>query len=348
MRNRFLVPTLVAGLLVVSLAVGCTPGEQVSTSTSASRGPASEPIRSRRVSIKSNDFGQFASSPDILVAGGWGAADGEFGLLSPEGEGSREGPMSFAVDRQGVIYVLDQVNGRVQVFDSRGQRVGVVRIVQRTADNLAVDNHGALYVFDIWTGHKLAVYRKGRLVQERPIASDLAAISEVFAVGGDIFVEDDSTGNLYRVATSRGILPPESQRQVALPGRPAGLPNRFVRLSGRTATTAYIIVSDADGDPKMGITVHSRRELSPDATGADDNGNLYLVSQVVRKAGLESVAAQFSILRLTSDGVNSGELDVPIAQYAPSRRPFFIGANGDVYQMQSDKDGLSIVRWQVQ
>jgi hypothetical protein len=66
-----------------------------------------------------------------LIYGKWGDKPGEFGLIpekgSPTGdmEEAGEGPNDFYVDENDFIYVLDNVNKRVQVFDKEGKFVRI-------------------------------------------------------------------------------------------------------------------------------------------------------------------------------------------------------------------------------
>ena len=52
---------------------------------------------------------------EIVLSVGWGSGPSQLGQLTDD-EASPEGPMSFLVDDDEQIWVLDQVNQRVQVF----------------------------------------------------------------------------------------------------------------------------------------------------------------------------------------------------------------------------------------
>jgi hypothetical protein len=82
--------------------------------------------------------------PEVVtvVSGGWGTVAGQLGMTTPE-EGSPEGQKSFAVDAQGRIHVLDQVNQRVQSFEA-GKSTGVLALPDRPFEDLEVDAGGFL------------------------------------------------------------------------------------------------------------------------------------------------------------------------------------------------------------
>ena len=69
-----------------------------------------------------NAFGNITG--EIIVRGKWGDMPGEFGI---QREGLRPGPSSFDVDYSGNIYVLDDVNNRIQMFDSNGNFVKEIK-----------------------------------------------------------------------------------------------------------------------------------------------------------------------------------------------------------------------------
>jgi len=56
----------------------------------------------------------------VVVEGGWGTAEGEFGRTTGV-DGRLRGPQALAVDGAGNVAVADSVNGRVQVFSQDGE-----------------------------------------------------------------------------------------------------------------------------------------------------------------------------------------------------------------------------------
>src|SRR5262249_10313436 len=82
----------------------------------------------------------------LRVDARWGKAAGELGHKLGE-ESAPEGPMSLAVGRKGDLWVLDQVNGRVQHFDAKGKPVGSVAVAETTQD-IALGPRGELYTLD--------------------------------------------------------------------------------------------------------------------------------------------------------------------------------------------------------
>jgi len=65
-----------------------------------------------------------------------GAAERELGVVTPE-EANPEGPMSFTAGQAGELYVLDQTNSRIQVYEN-GQWKKTIPIPTRTYSDLEI------------------------------------------------------------------------------------------------------------------------------------------------------------------------------------------------------------------
>ena len=84
----------------------------LSTVTRPHRGTRSAPVGENTAKTSSNEGWVKLFSP-------WGGGPGNLGRDDP-GEGSPSGPMSFGVDREGKMYVLDQNNGRIVRYGKDG------------------------------------------------------------------------------------------------------------------------------------------------------------------------------------------------------------------------------------
>ncbi len=143
-------------LLPVLLLVACEgPAPSARRAALSSVAPAA---REHRLSVERPDLRR--SDGAALVRGGWGQRPGEFGRAL---EASRPGPMSLAVDGEGRVHVLDQVNRRIQRFDRHGRLLGVVGGVAETAEDLVLT--GESYRVLVYVPGAPPRYRIDRLEQ---------------------------------------------------------------------------------------------------------------------------------------------------------------------------------------
>ncbi|HCJ10603.1 MAG TPA: hypothetical protein DHW14_05500, partial [Clostridiales bacterium] len=91
---------------------------------------------------------------EVVVAGRWGVAEGEFGRATGA-DGRLRGPQAVAVDGAGNVAVADSLNGRVQVFSPEGELLGVIRVPEGRAAVLPAHteraaDHGLLEACLAW------------------------------------------------------------------------------------------------------------------------------------------------------------------------------------------------------
>lgn len=112
-----------------------------------------------------------------LVKGAWGTGEGQFGRGAAR-DGLTYGPRSFAVDGDGLIYVLDWANQRLQRFDARGRLKDLVPLVGANAASLqgatdiAVDPQGGMWLTDNLRG-RLAYFQPDGKIQELRLFGDI-------------------------------------------------------------------------------------------------------------------------------------------------------------------------------
>lgn len=81
---------------------------------------------------------------EVVVAGDWGAAEGQFGR-GAGADGRPRGPQAIAADERGALVVADSLNFRIQIFDPEGRLLGVFSLSGGTAPSQTEDDRAAVY-----------------------------------------------------------------------------------------------------------------------------------------------------------------------------------------------------------
>ena len=351
---RFLARQTIKGfVLMVSLStvVILTSIVVLNAQPSTDQQNSQSPVQ-KRIDIIDDSFGRFTTESTTIVQGGWGAAEGEFGLFEPQGEGEKEGPMSYCVDGKSNVYVLDQVNLRVQKFGPQGNFVSAIPIDNRTADRILVDSNENVYVFDLWCKREVAAYNNiGELIQKMSLNvgenTTTGGISEVFVQNDDIYAEDAETGRMYELGSAGTILEFHNQRSIELPGRfQKGTGNHLYLKPSNDGAVVDIV--EREGKLNTSIAFNSKRKVHNYVElTSDSSGNIYLGAYLVKQSGLNFVDSQFSFIKATRSGEILGKAEMPTNLYVPTRHPFYVTDDGNLYQLQTLKDGLRVVKWQI-
>jgi len=274
----------------------------------------------------------------------WGSAAGLVGRLIPR-SGAPQGPMSFDVDAAGRLYLLDQVNDRIQVFGRDGVLQRVIGVPEGAVQDLA-----------------LLSGKPGRL----------ALLDRL--VFRDVFVVDDS-GRIVGKADLQGPGVPESGGVTALFAREDGLwveveHRRLVRvadLSGRPDRKRPEVLGRPDG-----ARVLRAKQMRPDAVwilegtwGAFAPARLVArirfdrpIRQVIDLEGLADGRILVAV-RLKADGderidelvlVGPDGLEMERKRVLSDVRPeetyrqVRVGRDGSIYHMSLFDDGVTIRR----
>lgn len=127
----------------------------------------------------------------------------ELGAITPE-EANPEGPMSFAVSAAGDIYVLDQVNSRVQVFKD-GRRVKTIPIPGAVFSDLELLPGGLLALLDNAVDMVIVIVEEsGRVMRKISLAQE--EIPEPAAITGIYFRPEGKWPGLLAQMDSRSVL----------------------------------------------------------------------------------------------------------------------------------------------
>jgi hypothetical protein len=166
---------------------------------------------------------QLPAGVEVLRVG-FGSGPNEVGVTTPQ-EANPEGPMSFVPAANGAIYILDQVNARVQVFRD-GAAVKSVPIPGRTFMDIDLLPDGRIVLLDNLVRKEVRLLDPdGKTLRVLPLAGknirDPAAVTEVFCDSSDVrpgiwVLSDEEGQRSVRLAGLDGAPDPE---RPSLPGR---------------------------------------------------------------------------------------------------------------------------------
>jgi len=218
-----------------------------------------------------------------LVAASWGGGASDLGREQPD-EGSPSGPMSFAVDDRGHMWVLDQVNGRIQRFTD-GKVDQTLPLDRATAQDMAIADDGTIAVLDRFGGEDVLLYGPdGTIVGSIPFAGEglegPGFVTGVFVDGEDVYIERER-GPLVLIGNTKGQA---ASPQTEIPGRPSRDGKSYLKAGITDAAQGRTyVVSNARPSGEHRFT----REITFDASvwaivllDTDLSGTIYFAAEL--------------------------------------------------------------------
>ncbi len=235
-----------------------------------------------------------AGGPEVVFSSPWGGETlDQVGRTRPS-EANPEGPMSFAVDGKGRVYVLDQVNGRIVRRSADGKPEVAIPIEPQAAQDLAVAEDGSAAVLDRFASKSVTLYdEKGAKIGELPLKGEeleeTGLVTGVFVDGNDVYVEKEH-GPLYKIGDKSGA---PADEPTEIPGRPSRDGLSFLKGGVIDPPVGRVFVSSVE---RATMQHRFTRELRLDAPvqaivllDSDKSGMIYFASQVERAPGDEVV-----------------------------------------------------------
>lgn len=283
-----------------------------------------------------------------VVQAEWGSGDGRVGMST---EGEAVGPNSFGVDDRGRVYVLDQVNRRVVRFlDGEAERS--YPLPDSGFDDVAVRD-GRLAVLSRLDGRRVLLFdaETGEQVASLPIAEAVPPIHRLTLVGDEVCVQCSSADSvsLYAIGTLKGDALAASEQARVRHTDPVGADGTLMRAARLDESNVRIGLLDGRGAERRRIHVRSpRRVASIIEVRGDRLGNTYLIYALYKEDGGEpnSVRARMVCAKYSPEGELLGRAEMPNDGLPTEpQRKVVVTDGGDVYQMDSEKAGITVMRW---
>lgn len=271
----------------------------------------------------------------------WGDGPQEVGLLTEPGWS--EGPLSFDVDDNGMIYVQDSVNLRILVFDEAGRHVRTFPIHGRGGS--ALDDEGNIYINNGMEHEILKYTPEGVLLES--IEYELKGKQNSYAMSLDFF-----DGVLFMgpfKITTKNIIDKKGSRGETLYTSVAQRRERSEnpRVLGRTSLRRYnnskdgknVLIFDAQNTVAIKLEFIPENK-TPRYKAEDIYGNIYFQTfndYDTRTREYWKVSSNFQLLAYIGPAGRAGIYD-------KVKRTIITG-EGAIYEIQPEKSSLKIYKW---
>jgi hypothetical protein len=288
---------------------------------------------------------------EIVFKTPWGSGATELNHMIPE-EANPEGPMSFVVDESGTIFVLDQINKRVQVFDKTGKHIKAIPIPSETCSDIDIGKFGNLFILDQWKyGAVLLIDQEGNLLKKVELIgkgiAEAGGVWEMYSRKDGLWVGYNDY--LVRLCDASGE---EDKERPMIDG--------ILCRDGK-----HIIKSKIIGDITVTVTRSLLGESSIDRytvcfdipvacinlLDMDKDGNIYLgvhlFEESLEKETPYSVEESHEVVVvLDSNGKEKKRIYMPVSTKVEEvRRPLCITPDGTIYQLVIEEEGATMWRY---
>ncbi len=256
--------------------------------------------------------------------------------------------MSFTVDDEGRLLVLDQVNARLQVFED-GTWVKSIPIPAETFHDIAMAEDGRIAALDRFSGDEVVIISERGKVESRVRLTGLeipegGLTTGLFARADGTWVEVEHE-RLVQVADERGQ-PVASRR--TLPGRPSR-DGRWLLQALREGPDAAVVLVRPASNPEAVPVLLARVEfllpvLQLTALESDRAGRVYLAAIIARfdESDHTLVLEEYEpVVVLSPEGRELGRVvfpprTLPEESFVPIR----VSPAGAIYQMAFTEEGV--------
>lgn len=271
------------------------------------------------------------SQPTKIIQAPWGRGDGEFGLQL-EAEGNC--PQALAVADDGSLAILDAVNQRVQLYAANGIWNGKFSITSNSFD-IRFQEHELLVLAPY--DHAVFRYRRdGQLIEKITLHPRIQMIDGLGV--GDPEPVVQTIDQVQYVITPNHAQQMESARL----GANTRFPGVRIRTEWVDPHQGKIIIERKTAAKTQSVVVAAQDELgSLVFLDTDHYGNVYVRQELFNSAG----NSYFEVDKLDRNGHLLASITIPNQNIVAPFKPITIDGEGNVYFLQVDAAGLTVIRW---
>jgi hypothetical protein len=310
----------------------------------------------------------------VIIRAGFGEGPGQFGIY--EYEQGVAGPNGIAVDNEGYIYIIDDINGRVNKFDREGKYVSSINI-EWGGEELCVDFEGNLYIYATWPEQTdVRIFDKegrllGRLLEDYSQYSveELSKLVtmdgvKVDRLGNVYVVYDDVEGRerLFKISPTGTLLKPLFQEEIPVSAK-AVLEEEEYYLSSHPLNEegGVIRVLDRKGMLKREILVKVPKRfigeyelgiVTPPVLKVDRDNNIYVLLSLLDK-GVPYIWFKDLVMKYNPRGELLAEIELFELPFEEADLVYegalneTVDREGNVYRMVwSPKRGVEVIKYE--
>ena len=265
----------------------------------------------------------------------WGNGSGEVGLLPPAEERIPQGPLSLAVDNDGSLWLLDQVNHRLVHLSPNGDWLGFMDSPPGATD-LFVGLDGSLFVLSL-INRRVTVIDSNGGTEQVQIPMALRHVAGILVDSRGHLLLTTAYENTYDLGVPGAWIPwPDLLHTVAegLPGTSGG--PRFRPLLHRDRA-ALLHRSSSQIPFETWILPDTVGAASVTLLDSKPDGSVVVLLEWVHDDGVERL-----VRLLDPDAGTIDEVELAPSPFTFPFREIAIGPSGVLHRLYSQPDGLTI------
>ncbi|MCX7958387.1 MAG: hypothetical protein N3B13_05005 [Deltaproteobacteria bacterium] len=313
-----------------------------------------EPAKEEPSIIKKTDLGNskvYIASDKLILPRGTG--ENEIGIDDGGEDELPSGPMSFAVDKNGDIHILDNQNSVIKIFNQNKVLQNIISIGSdaKSLIDITISRDDHIALADISSNIIYIVKKTSKSVSEY---TRLLKIPDTITDFGGLF--SSVNGNIFlRYQDQRSLRINETGIHIPIMSLISRGEDFFLRtkrvseklsmlfLSRREQSTDYRGNTEKQIEIAIGMPI-----LSVSLIDTDTQGRSYLLIEA-DGGGSETVNVRRFVLRAgTRDEDWSKPLEIPLDTYTLPFKDIVIGEDGTVYAMLVYKDRVEVAKWKAE
>ncbi|MCU0645489.1 MAG: hypothetical protein MUC94_14690 [bacterium] len=235
----------------------------------------------------------------------------------------------------GTLGILDPVNQRVQLFSPDGNWIGKFAIAINAFD-IQFQNQELLILAPY--DHAVIRYsRFGKLIEKMAIDRNIELIDGLHTRENEVFVQ--TIEQIQYSITKNQVQQIESAKQ----GASTRIPGVRIRTQWINAHQGNMIIEDERTGKAQSITIASQDELgSLVFLDSDMNGNIFVRKELFSAAG----KPYFEVAKFDRNGALLTAIKIEHENIVTPFKPITVDKHGNVYFLEIQSDGFSVIRWQ--